>query len=308
MNDGVHPPNGLLSRLWSQPYLLLTLPALFWAGNMIAGRLARGNVPPLTLTFLRWALALVILLPLSWRHVKADWPVLKRAWRPILVLTVFGIVAYNSLGYTGLKTTTAINAGLLQAAITPFTVLIALVFFRERPSGPVVAGMALSALGALTVVTQGRPEALIHLHLNVGDLFLLAAVFAYAVYTVWLRRAPKTHPLSILTATFSLGALILIPFVAAEILSGEVVKPTPTALGCILYVGLFPSLAAYFFYNRGVALLGAARASQFLYLIPVFAAVLAVGLLGEVLTPAHFAGAALITAGIVVASLKRKPA
>lgn len=305
MNDSLRKTPVLAARLWASPYLLLTLTALFWAGNTIVGRAARGDVPPVTLTLLRWVVALALLLPFAWRRLRHDRAALLAAWRPLLVLSLFGIAGYNSLGYTGLKMTTALNAGLLQAAMTPFTVIFAFLFFRERPRSQVLAGILISALGLLAVVSAGSLHTLLHLRLNAGDAFVIAGLASYAVYTVWLRRAPKVHPLSLLAVTFALGSLILVPFAVAESLRGETVRWGATAIGGIAYVAIFPSLVAYLMFNRGVQLIGAARATQFVYLIPIFGAVMAVTFLGETLHLYHWIGGGLIAAGIVVASRRK---
>jgi len=296
---------GLGARLWGQPYLLLLGTVMLWAGNIVVGRAVRGEVPPVTVTLLRWTLALVVMAPFCWRRVLADRAALIAAWKPLLVLSLFGIAAYNALSYTGLQTTTVVNAGLLGASMTPFTVLFAFLFFRERPRRQVVTGMLISVLGALVVVSAGSLHTLLHFKLNRGDAFILAGLVSYSLYMVWLRRAPRVHPLSLLAGTFALGAVMLIPFALLEAAQGRVVHWGPTALLSIGYVSIFPSLIAYLMFNRGVGLIGAARASLFIYLIPVFSAAMAVAFLGERLHGYHWAGAALIGAGIVVASRRK---
>lgn len=305
MTDSPREANGIAAKLWASPYVLLTGTALFWAGNMIVGRAARGDVPPVTLTLLRWVIALAIFTPFAWRRVRDDRAALLAAWKPLLLLSLFGISIYNAMAYTGLRTTTALNAGLLQAGMTPFTVLFAFLFFRERPRLQVLLGVAISTLGALVVISGGSVHTLLHLRLNPGDAWVMAGLASYSVYTVWLRKAPKVHPFSLVVATFAIGSCILLPFVAWEILRGETVRWGPTAALSIAYVAIFPSLVAYLLFNRGVQLIGAARAAQFTYLIPVFAAVMAVALLGERLHAHHWVGGALIAAGIMVASRRK---
>jgi drug/metabolite transporter (DMT)-like permease len=302
------PGRSVGARLWASPYLLLTITALFWAGNTVTGRAARADVPPIALSLARWWIALAIVMPFAWRRIIEDRAALLAAWKPILVLSVFGIAAYNAFQYTGLKTTTAINAGLLGAAMSPFVLGYAFVFFRERPSRRVIVGTLASTLGAVVVVSQGSLATLMNFHFNPGDAWLMAGIAAYALYTVWLREAPKVHPLSLLAVTFAIGGVLLIPFGVAEAASGQVLRPGPVAWGSIAYVAVFPSLLAYLMFNRGVELIGSGRASQFIYLIPVFASLLAVVLLGERLHLYHLAGALLIGLGIVIASRKgRRP-
>lgn len=282
--------------------MLLPLAVLFWAGNIVIGRAIHGTFPPIALTFWRWVLAFLIALPFTWRRLKVDLPALKAAWPILLALSVLGISTYNALGYKGLATTTAINAALLQSAMSPLVVLFGFVLFRERAAATQLLGVAVSILGVMWIVAQGSGRTLIHLRLNIGDLLLLAALASYALYTVLLRKKPAVHPLSLLASTFLVGSLILLPFYGAELASGERIQPGLPAAGALLYVAVFPSLVAYLFFVRGVEVIGAARAGQFVHLMPVFAPVLAMIFLGERLHLFHLVGAAIIGLGILIAS------
>lgn len=288
---------------WRAAPLLLALAMLFWAGNSIAGRSLAGVVPPMALTFWRWALALVLITPFAWRHLRADAPELKRRWKMVVLLSVTGVGAFGALLYLGLETTTALNSLLLQAAIPPLIMLFALVFLRERTSLGQVAGVALSLAGVLVVITEGRPANLLHLKLNIGDAYVLIGVVLYAGYSLLLRFKPAVHPLSLLWATFLAALVMLAPLYAWELALGRTFDLTLPALAGLAYVAAFPSFLAYLFFNRGVELIGSARAGQFMHLMPVFGAVLAVVLLGEAFRGYHLAGVILIGAGIVTATL-----
>jgi drug/metabolite transporter (DMT)-like permease len=295
-----HPKGGLL---WRTAPLLLAATMLFWAGNSIAGRSLAGVVPPMTLTFWRWALALVLITPFAWRHVRADAAELKRRWKMVVLLSITGVGAFGALLYLGLETTTALNSLLMQAAIPPLIMLFALILLRERTSRGQVAGVVLSLAGVLVVITEGQPANLAHLKLNPGDGFVLIGVVLYAGYSLLLRFRPAAHPLSLLWATFLAALVMLSPFYAWEIASGRTFQPSLPALTGLAYVAVFPSFLAYLFFNRAVELIGSARAGQFLHLMPVFGAVLAVGLLGEAFRGYHLAGVILIGAGILTATL-----
>lgn len=277
---------------------------LFWAGNSIAGRALAGLTPPVALSFWRWAGALVLVTPLAWPHLKRDLPLLRRRWGLIVALSLMGVASFGVLLYFGLQTTTALNSVLMQAAIPPLVMLLGWLALGDRVSRWQVAGVALSLAGVLSVVAKGRPWDLLHLGLNAGDGLILIGVALYAVYSLILRRRPDVHPLSLLWATFVVAVLVLAPLYAQEIAAGRRITATPEALAGIAYVAVFPSFLAYLFYNRGVELAGAARASQYLHLQPIFGAVLAVLLLGEAFRPYHAAGMALILAGILVSGRK----
>ncbi|RVT41206.1 DMT family transporter [Sphingobium algorifonticola] len=285
--------------VWRQPYLLLGLTILFWSGNSIIGRAVRDDIPPLTLAALRWIGATAILLPFAVGPGRRDWPVLRDHWQIILVLGLSGVAAFNTLLYLGLGRTTASNALLIQASTPPFILLIAWMLEGQRTSVARLVGTALSMAGVMIVVTQGQVETLLHLRLNVGDIFVLIASVLWAVYTVLLPRRPDLHPLSFLCATFVVGVAVVTPLAAWELSHGARIVWTPMAIGAAFYVALFPSVIAYVFYTRGVSLVGGAVAGQFINAMPLVGALLAVLALGEPLAAYHLVGMATILLGII---------
>ena len=291
-------PASLGQRLWKSAPLLLAATMLFWAGNSIAGRAMSGIVPPMTLTFWRWVLASLLVAPLAWKHLKTDGPVLRRHWKLVLLLSLSGVASFGALLYWGLESTTALNSLLMQAAIPPLILFFGFVLLRDRIGVGALVGVALALLGVLVVISEGRPWRLLSLHLNPGDGIILIGVVLYAGYSLLLRRRPQVHPLSLLLVTFVLAALITAPLYAHELIQGRSFEPTPAALGGIAYVALFPSFLAYLCFNRGVELIGAGPAGQYMHLMPVFGAILAVALLGEPFHPYHAAGVLLIGLGI----------
>ncbi|MEI9965682.1 MAG: DMT family transporter [Caulobacteraceae bacterium] len=251
-----HGRPGVIERLWGSAYLLLSLTVLFWAGNSIAGRAANGVVPPMALSFWRWFIALLIVLPLARPHLRRDWPELKRRWKIVLALGLTGVSWFGAIMYWGLQYTTALNSVLVQAAIPPMIFLAAFVFLRERASGRQLGGVALSLLGVLVIITQGQPWRLAHVGLNIGDVAILLGVCLYAIYSVLLRRRPDVHPLSLLACTFAVAAAALLPFYVGEMLSGRFMRVEPAAFVDIGYVAILPSVVGYLFFNRGVELVG----------------------------------------------------
>lgn len=295
-----------MTRLWGNGPALLALTMLFWAGSVIVGRAAAGLVPPVLFTLLRWTGALCIVAPLAWPHLRADLPALwARRWT-VALLAVLGVCAYNILVYRGLHATTAVNTLLLQS-VMPLAILLAnLALFGERPRTMQVAALAVSVLGVLVIAGQGSLETLRRLTVNPGDALVLLAIAAFAIYSSVLRRRPAVHPFSFLAATFTIGVAVLAPLALIERAGGARMAQTLPAWLAVGYAVVFASFLATLFFNRGVELMGAARAGQFNHLQPVFGALMAVGLLGEPLHSYHAAGIALIGSGLLLAGLQRR--
>lgn len=289
-------------RLYDSPYHLLVLAMLFWSGNFIVGRAVHATVPPIGLAFWRWTGGLLLVLPFAWRHLRRDLPVLRAHWPLVLLLSAAGIATFNTLVYTGLRSTTALNGLLMQSTMPVFILLCSFLLFGDRPGRAQVGGIVLSLAGVAVIVSRGEPLALLRVPLNMGDVWVFAAVVSYALYSALLRRRPAVHPSSFLATTFALGAAMLLPFHLGEHLSGRALRLEAPTLLAIGYVAVFPSVLAYFCYNRGVELIGANRAGQFLHLMPVFGSLMALLFLGEAFRSFHAGGAALIIAGIVLAA------
>ena len=289
--------------LWHQPYLLLSLTSLFWAINIVLGRFIAGTVPPVALTTIRWGGAALIAVPIAWPYLRQDWPVIRRSIPILVFLRLTGIAIYNALAYHGLEMTEAIN-GLLMQSAGPFIIAIwSLLLFRDRLTLAQFCGIVASLSGVLVIITEGEPAALLHLSLNQGDLWILAALVLYGLYSACLRLRPAIHPLSFIAFTMAIGAAMLVPAAVIEDLAGRHIHPTPAAFAVLAYVAVFPSLVAYMCFNRGVELIGANRAGPFFHLMPVFGSIIAIAFLGERPQAFHAFGYALIAGGIVIAQL-----
>ena len=297
-----------MTRLWRNGPLLLTLTMLCWSGSVVVGRAAADLVPPIQFTAFRWIGALLIAAPFAWPHLRADWPALRARWGLVVVLALLGIVSYNILVYRGLHATTAVNALLMQS-VMPLAVLVAnLVLFRERTGALQTAAIVVSIAGVLTIASAGSMETLRRLTFNPGDGLVLLAVVLYAIYSSILRGRPAVRPLSLLTATLAVGVAVLIPMAAAERASGAAMAPGLLAWLAVLYASVFASFVATLFYNRGVELVGATKAGQYVHLMPVFGTLLAVAVLNETLHGYHAAGITLIAAGLLLANWRgRQP-
>ncbi len=291
--------------LFDQAWLLMMLPPLFWSSNAVLGRAVASEVPPVGLAFWRWTLGVLLVLPFAWPHLRRDARALAGQWPVILLLSGLGIGVFNTFLYVGLHTTTALNAVMMQSSMPVLIVLMSLALFGDRVTPLQGLGIAVSLAGALTLIARGDPAVLVGLQLNAGDLWVLAAVLAYAAYTALLRRRPSVHGLSFIAATFAGGAAMLLPFYLWESFGGNPMPLTPTALGSVAYVALFPSIASYLCFNRAVALVGANTAGMCIHLMPVFGSILAILFLGEQPHLYHAAGIGLIAAGILLATRRK---
>lgn len=292
-------------------FALLGLVMVLWAGNSIVGRAVRLDVPPLTLAFVRWFGASVLLLPFAVRPLKRDWTAILAGWKPILLLSLLGVGAFNALLYSGLRYTTATNALLLQAAIPALVVLFDRLFFGVRSPWVQNLGVACSIAGVLAIVFQGDVARAMQLHFGPGDMLVLASVLVWALYTVLLRLRPDIAPTSFVAATFFIGALAMAPLALGEWLADETIHWGPKVLGAFAYVCVLPSIVSYFIFNATTRTVGPARAGVAITLMPIFGAVLSALLLGERLHRYHLAGMALIVLGIalsIVAMRWQEPA
>ena len=294
--------------LWHQPYILLSLTALFWAGNAVVGRAVAGEFPPMALSQLRWLFAFVIVLPFALRHVRRDWPLIRRTMGTMMVLGLTGMAAFNGLQYTALNYTTALNSVLLQPVMPLLIAACAFALYRDRLSVAQIAGIAVSLVGVVIIVSGGDVSTLTSLSLNIGDVMLLVAFVVYALYSALLKKRPAIHWLSLLAVTFAWGAIMLVPVSAIEWASGARPALNLSFFLALAYVVLFPSLFAFICFNRGVELIGPNRVGPFFHLVPLFGTIMAIVFLGEQLTVFHMAGAALIFGGIVLASRKSSEA
>ena len=283
-------------------YLLLPVAPLCWGGNIVLARGVVDLIPPVAFAFWRWTVALLILLPLTWPYVRRDWPLAVKGWKSLLALGLTGIACFNTLLYQAMHTTTAINGALIQTTMPGFIILMSLLLYREKVSLRQLAGAAACVLGAALVVLHGRLSALVEMAMVPGDILMIIAVVLYGLYSVLLRRRPPVHPLSLMVFTFAIGAVGLLPLYLWELgRVGAFALNRNVALS-IGYVALFPSIVAYFCWNRGIDLIGPNRGGLFICLIPVFASILAIVFLGETLHAYHVSGMLLILAGMVVFS------
>ncbi|MDP1883038.1 MAG: DMT family transporter [Bradyrhizobium sp.] len=290
----------------NRPYLLLSITALCWAGNAIVGRLAAGHIPPVTLSFLRWSLAFLIILPFAWKHLVRDWGAIRGRLGTMVILSVTGISAFNTMQYWALEHTQALNTLLLQSAAPLFVAIWSLLLLGIRLTLAQAGGLAVSLAGVLVILLQGDLTTLKNIEFNIGDIIFVTALAIFGLYSTLSFKRPQIHGLSFVGFTFGCGAAALIPLLIWELMTRPLMQFNTANLLTLFYVAVFPSTLAYLCFNRGVHLIGANRAAAFFHVVPMFGAAMAIVFLGEQPQLFHVIGFALVLAGVFVAS--RKPA
>jgi drug/metabolite transporter (DMT)-like permease len=294
------------SWIANQPYVLLSFTALCWAGNAIVGRLAAGHIPPVTLSFLRWSLAFLIILPFAYKHLKRDWAAIRSRLGTMIVISLTGIGAFNTLQYWALEHTQALNTLLLQSAGPLFVAGWSLILLGVRLTLAQAGGIVLSLTGVLVILLHGDLTALAGIAFNEGDIIFTVALAIFGLYSVLTLKRPTIHGLSFVAFTFGCGAACLIPLWIFELFTRPLMRLDTPNLLMLFYVAVFPSTLAYLCFNRGVQLIGANRAAPFFHVVPVFGAAMAIVFLGERPQAFHLIGFALVLSGVFVAS--RRPA
>jgi drug/metabolite transporter (DMT)-like permease len=292
------------TRLTPATLTLLVLPPLFWAANAVIGRAMVGEIAPLALSFWRWAIALLMILPFTARGIYSARTEIQEKWRDLLLFGITGIGVYNSFQYLALQTSPALNVTLIASSSPVFALITGVLFFHAPVSRKQILGAMLSMLGVLCVVARANVNQLSSLRLTSGDGYILFAVAVWSFYTWLLRtRRPNIPAATFLTVQIGIGAAAILPFYVAEsILTGASITLNARVIMVMGFIGLCPSLIAYFCWDRAVARTGAALPPYFVNLTPIFAALMAVTFLDEHIAAFHVIGALLIFAGIAIAN------
>jgi drug/metabolite transporter (DMT)-like permease len=284
-------------------YLLLTLTALCWGANAIFGRLAVGEVSPMAMTMLRWLLVVLLLAPVVQRQVRRDWALLRRHLLFLASMGALGFTGFSALYYVAAHDTTAVNIGIIQGSIPVFVLLGAFAVYRTAVTPLQVAGVVTTMLGVALVASGGDLVRLAALAINRGDLLMVLASVLYAGYTVALQRRPPVAALSLFMTLAAAALLAALPLVALEAAFGLLQWPTATGWIIIALTVLFPSFAAQMLFIRGVELIGPGRAGVFINLVPVFASILAVAILGESIAAFQAIALGMVLGGIWLSEL-----
>ena len=296
----------LIARLYANPYFVLPAASLMWAGNSIAGRLAVGQITPMTLTFLRWFGVCVLMALFYRRPALAALPLLRGRWLWLIAMAMVGYTAFNVLLYAAAYRTSAVNLTMLQASIPVLVLIGAAVFFRTAITPLQCLGTVLTLIGVAVVACGGDIARLATFAFNRGDVFMLIACLFYAFYTLALRWRPDLPGLSLLAWFAAVAAASSLVLVAYEVASGGFFWPTWQGWLILAYATICPSLLSQVFYMRGVALIGPGRAGLFINLVPVFGALMAVFFLREPFDWADAGAAALVFGGIAVAEAGKR--
>lgn len=277
---------------------------MIWGGNFVIGRIAADYFPPITFSVLRWAIAFLLLTPFMIKPFKRDFKLLWRHRWVILLLSVTGVAAYNTIIYLSLHYTTSINASIVNSTIPLFIALFSVIILREKLTAMQGTGIILSVFGIAFILSKGSFQVLQEFSFNKGDLFVLTAVVCWSLYSVIIKKYSQVLPaFSTLYATSFTGLLILLPFCFYELSRAhQPILLTPGSFLILAYVALFASIVAFLSWNNGVSKVGASKAGIFLNLLPVFAVTFAILFTNEELHWYQLAGGFIVICGVILSS------
>ncbi len=287
-------------------YGLLILAALFWSGNFIVGKFAYlFQVPPLTLNVLRWISVWLILMPFTYEEIKNNLPSIKKNWLVISFMGVITISTFNSVVYYALNYTKVINSVLVLAAIPVATIIFSSLMKIEKTNIFQLLGLFLSIVGIGSIISYGDFQNIIELNFNKGDLLMLVCVICWALYSTLLKKYKfKFSQFTLIQLMVSAGILFLIPQFFYEQSNNLEINFNKAFFVILIYVVLFPAIAAYYCWQKGVEIIGPNRASMFIQLMPLFSAIMAIFFLNEKFELFHFVGASFIVLGIYLSNRK----
>ncbi|MDL2267055.1 DMT family transporter [Desulfovibrio sp. OttesenSCG-928-G15] len=284
-------------------FVLAFLATVVWSFNFIASRGFAQDMPPFTLAFYRWAIALCAILPFTFRPIMQSLPHYRANWRYYLVAGLLGIAYFNTAIYYAAHTVPALNLSLIATASPLFTIILARLFLGEAIAPLRLVGMAAAFTGIILLITGGDPAILATLSFHSGDLISLSSALTFAIYTLLLRKKPSGGSASAYFAvTVGIGVAALFPCMVWEQAVGPGIHFSFSLLGGLLYMGLGASLFAFTCWTVAVGLIGPSRASIIYYSLPLFCAVEAVIFLGEAIHWYHFVSGALILGGLILAT------
>jgi len=282
------------------PYFIMILPPLFWAGNFVVGRAVSDQHAPIGLSFWRWFLASLILLPFVIKPIWQQRHIIKQHFWQIFLLAILSISAFNSLAYIALQTTSATNATLLNSFIPIFILIISGVFLKENISKTQILGVLVSLAGVFVILTRLDKTVISNLEINQGDLWMLVATLDWALYSILLKylRPKNLNPMPFLGVMMLIGTLVLIPVLLTNPFNEAPITWNNDMIKALAYIAIFPSIISYLAWNYGIQKLGPALGGQFIHLMPLFGALMAVIFLGEQIQLYHLVGGVCIALGL----------
>ena len=295
-----------MSRNLVLAIILLIASSFFWSGNFFSGKIAfLSDLSPFKLSFFRWILALLILLPFTYSQIIRDLEYYKKNILLMTIISILGVTIFNSFTYISLQTTMVINSTLMASVAPVMMIGFSWLIFRTKTTTLQFTGIVLSLLGAFAIVLKGNLYNLYNLYFTAGDLWMLGAVVSWCLYSVLLKKIDsKTSQLANLEVMIIIGVIFIIPFYIMESFNSTYLPSTGLDLAIIGYVAVFASIVAFFSWNKGVSIIGPNRASLFLHLIPVFSAIWAVSFLNEKFAFFHVIGVLFILSGIILSNIK----
>ena len=287
-------------------YVLLLFATLFWSGNFIVGKFATlFEIPPLTLNFFRWVSVWFILIPFTYKDIYYNLPNIKKNWIVISFMGIITISTFNSVVYFALNYTQVINAVLVLAAIPVATIVLSSIMNIEKTNIFQLIGLFLSIIGISIIISNADIQKLVSLNFNKGDLWMLVCVLTWALYSTLLKKKKfEFTQFSLIQLMVSVGILFLIPQFFYEKSIGLELNYNKAFFVILFYVVVFPAIAAYYCWQKGIEIIGPNRASMFIQLMPLFSAVMAIIIFKEKFQIYHFIGATFIVIGIYLSNKK----
>ncbi len=289
-------------------YSVLSIAVFFWAVNTVIARSVIFEIKPMTLSFYRWLVAFIIILPFAKSHIQKDILTIKQNLGFLFVLAIPSITIYNSVLYLGAQYTSATNISLVVSTMPVMTLIFSWGMNQKKPGLLQSFGIGLSLLGMLVIISKGSWRSLLGLSFNRGDLLIVVSIASWAFYSVLLKKRDITmSPISFLTMIIFLGTLLILPFYLWELNQFGGIAFNGSNIVLFLFLGIFPSIISYICWNYGVRSAGASIASVFMYLLPVFTSIIAYFYLDERLVLYHFSGGTLILIGLILSSKNPTP-
>ena len=289
-------------------YIFLILATLFWSGNFIVGKAASlFEIPPFTLNFYRWIFAWLILAPFTLKEIFQKKNYIINNIKLILILGVTSITVFNSIVYYSLNFTQVISGVLMISTIPVMIIFFCWVFKIEKTNFYQILGIFFSLMGVVVIITNANISKLLNLNFNKGDLWMVVAMFSWAMYSALLRKKKlKLSQISLLQTIISAGLILLLPAYLIEMALGYKVDIHLPFILTLTYVVLFPGLASFFFWIKGISIIGSNRSGIFLHLMPIFSTIMAMFIFKEKFMIFHLIGAILIITGIILSSKGRR--
>ena len=295
-----------MSRNLALAIVLLIASSFFWSGNFFSGKVAfLTNLTPFKLSFFRWILALLILLPFTYKQIIKDLDYYRKNIFLMIIISILGVTFFNSFTYISLRSSMVINSTLMASIAPVMMIGFSWFLFKTKTTKPQFAGIILSLIGAFSIILKGNLDNLYNLYFTSGDLWMIAAVISWCLYSVLLKKIDsKTSQLANLEVMIIIGIIFITPFYIFESVNSTFLPSSRLDLVIISYVAVFASIVAFFSWNKGVSIIGPNRASLFLHLIPVFSAVWAITFLDEKFAFFHIIGVIFILSGIILSNVK----